>query len=212
MSLLIHIDGEVNASMVERVRRDLARDPAANSLSLLINSHGGSIDDARKIYHAIRQHRAETKRARVLAQCDSAAVIVLMAADFRRAQSNSQIILHPTSINPTASGRWTARRYTEAAARCQRLDDEILDLMTERTGASRAALAREDATESPTPIPLAISLGIIHAAPGYPSRCSSTWPEAARAVIRSGAVIGLPTVLFSPAFFAACKASTRSEP
>lgn len=211
-ALCLYLKGEINAGMVAQVRNDLERSPRANRISLLIDSHGGGVDDAKAIYRAIRQHPAATKRATIVNQCCSAAIIVLLSADYRRAQANSTILLHPTEMEPNklSGRRWTAARYAEVAARVQRIDDEILDLMAERTGASRAALAREDATESATPLPKAIGLGLIHAAPGFPSRCSSDWPERARAIMLSGKLIGLSPTQLSPAFMAACRAAPRS--
>lgn len=203
----LFLRGEVNGRMLDRVRDDLAREPNAIRLSMVIDSHGGSLNDAKEIYRAIRQHPAAIKRATIVGNCCSAAVVVLMACDYRRAQANSRILLHPTEIMPTGGGRWTASRYAAAAAKCQRLDDEVLDIMVERTGSPRAALAREDATESQTPLPKALGLGLIHAATGLPSRCSQSWPAAATAIMKAGGMIGMPSHHFSQAYWAACRAA-----
>ncbi|MER9723124.1 MULTISPECIES: ATP-dependent Clp protease proteolytic subunit [unclassified Mesorhizobium] len=215
-AVFLYAKGEVNSHMVEQVRSDLAHKPRATRLTLLIDSQGGDIDDAKRIYQAIRKHPAAIKRATIVNQCCSAGIIVLLACDYRRAQANAKIVLHPTEIEPahfnqTGRGRWTAARYADAAARLQRIDGEILDLMAERTGASRASLASEDAHERETPLPKAIGLGLIHSATGFPSRCNASWPVAARAMSKSGALIGLPTHFFSEAFFAACNAAPRHE-
>ena len=214
--IILYLRGEVNGAMAEQVRGDLARAPRADRLTMLVDSHGGTVDDAKAIFRAVRQHPAAIKRATVVNQCCSAAILVLLAADYRRAQANAKILLHPTSMEPSqfnhaGRGRWTAARYADAAARMQRIDDEILDLMAERTGASRAALAREDATETATPLPKAIGLGIVHSAAGFPSRCSPAWPDKAKAIMRTGGMIGLPSHMFSPAFMAACRAAPRGQ-
>jgi len=209
-AVMLHIKGEVNGRMLDQVRGDLARVPKASRISLLVDSYGGDVGAAKGIYRAIRQHPAAIKRGVVVKQCASAAVIVLMAADYRRAQANAKILLHQTAIEPVAGGRWTARRYAEAAARCKQIDDEMLEIMAERTGSSRASLAREEETDRLTPMPKVLALGIVHEATGFPSRCTPSWPDAARAIARSGGLIGLPQHMFSPAFLAACRAAPRS--
>jgi hypothetical protein len=71
----------------------------AERLHLAINSTGGKVDEANKIYAILRSLPLPIS-AEVETVCQSAAVILLLAADFRRARRAASVLIHRTRAIP----------------------------------------------------------------------------------------------------------------
>jgi ATP-dependent protease ClpP protease subunit len=211
-SLSIDIEGEINAALADSVDVQLAAAPHARRLTLFLDSFGGEVAAAKRIHRAIRKHPASSKQAVILDKCHSAAVIVAVAADYRKALPHASILMHRTERNPADRGRWTAAQYARNASDLQTIDDELLEVLAERTGGSRAALANEEANEKKTPLMKALGMGVIHEIEGVTPPLDPTFPDRIYAAMRDQrgmTLVGAPSRIFSPAYFAACRAAGR---
>lgn len=207
--VVVDIDDEIDADMASRVEAQLREAVGARRVVLVIDSIGGDVDAAKRIHAAVRRHPAEKRQALITGKCHSAAVLIAVAADFRSALPDASILLHRTARDPQDRARWTADTYASHAAALKRIDDDLLDVLAERTGAPRAALEREEQDDRETPLMKAVGLGIIHEIQGV--RPFTPRPLQLREMSDSPrtmfAIIGAPSVYASDAYAAACRAA-----
>jgi hypothetical protein len=90
-------------------------------------------------------------------------VIVMLACDRRTASADTVITIHGCGDVPSLKEHWSVRRHLEAIRDLAELDERMLNLLADRTGAGLAALAQEAADESPTPLERCLALGLVHA-------------------------------------------------
>lgn len=141
----------------------LAAHRNADQIVVRINSEGGSVRQANKIYDALRGYGAHVS---VVADklCASAATIILMAGDFRQAAPNTRFLLHAPEIDPKE--RWTAKKHTQVAALLAQHQRNLVDLYSHRTGLEPAVFERELAHEAPMSLSRAKTLNLIHCVEG----------------------------------------------
>lgn len=137
----------------------LARHRSAHRIECRINSPGGYVREAEKIYSLLR---SDGRFVRTIAgnTCASAAVLILAAGNFRQAKPTSRLLLHRAAIS-AGTGRWTADRHKASARALDDCDRKIVALLTERTRATPEQIRAEISSESPMSIAMARRWGLI---------------------------------------------------
>jgi ATP-dependent protease ClpP protease subunit len=159
---LLPDSGRVSALDIET---RLAANPRVEKISINLNSPGGDVLQAQRIYNALRSHGAFVQ-VTVDRQCASAANQILLAGDLRQAWFGSEIMLHSTEITPASGTRLTAETHRRLAFEVEKTNGLIIDLCVARTGTARARFEREFRDEKSMTLSTAISLGLIHAKVG----------------------------------------------
>jgi ATP-dependent protease ClpP protease subunit len=159
----ISVVGDIDQAMEMSVRNQLEAAQFATELHVTLDSRGGEFDAAIQIYRALRWHPAPVKQARLLHRCESAAVVVMLACDHRTAIPGTVITIHGCGDVPDLRDHWSVRRHIEAIRALAELDERMLNLMADRTGAQLATLAREAADEDSMSLERALEIGLIHA-------------------------------------------------
>ncbi len=209
----IAIEGEIDERMVARVKTQLDAAPHASTLRMRVNSNGGNLHSALRIYNAICEHPASRKSARAAGRCQSAALVAFLACDHREAAAGVLILTHEAAVSPVRNRRWTRGVHQSAADRLHAADEAILDLICERTGATRATVRTLMEADENIHLVRALSVGLIHEFDGCTRPCSRDWPERVRNAWKTQAVVvGMPNYLFSPGYLAACAATLRRQP
>lgn len=144
----IQVLDKIDDNMLKMVERRLASKPAAREISLVINSRGGFVAPAKKIYDALRAHGAFI-RARAVHDCCSAAISVLLAGDDREATSDTRFLLHESSIAPVNGVRWTAALHENIAAVLRDDVKEMAEFYWRCTGYTPEKFLAEIRTEQP---------------------------------------------------------------
>jgi len=140
----------------------LAANPHVRDIKVYLDSPGGLVVPAQRIYNALRNHGAFVE-VEVQDMCASAANQILLAGDLRTAWPQSRLLLHATSVSPAPSKRLTAATHRYLAQHAEDTDRALVDLYVERTGKDRRRFEREFQNERDMSISTAISLGLIHA-------------------------------------------------
>jgi ATP-dependent protease ClpP protease subunit len=190
------------------VRKQLSEGRFASSMLVFIDSIGGDYIEAMRIYAMLREHPARRKKAIISGDCQSAAIVPLLACDIRVAQQRATLLLHRASINPweNRGRRWTAEQLQEAAAQAEGVDDATADLLAERTGHDRNWFRKEMESERPLRLVDALRVGILHQICGVTSPPNPAWAQRVASMAHAGTVIGLSSHMFSSSYLAACKA------
>lgn len=203
----IDVSGTIDAITAGVVGRRLAAARDATHILLTIDSNGGLLNDAVKIFKNLRQHGAVI-RTLAFANCCSAATIVFSAGDIRTASPETRFQLHRSAIAPSPhiAARGTAEEYRRLAASVEEADRLVLGILLDRTGASLDELRRELATEASMNAGDACRLGLAHEISGL-MKLDTAWPEkvAAFKASRAPSIIGTPSVKFSPKHIEACR-------
>ncbi len=160
--LEIRIEGRIDRDMYERVNAQLDAAPCAQSIELFIDSEGGECGSTIDLYIKLRRHPAAKKVARLLSRCESASVLIAVAADHRIATPDTKILLHPSSFELHNGDRWTAEELAEKANELRSVDDDFNTIMAQRTGTDVEIIARESTTEDFSPLSWCLVHGIIH--------------------------------------------------
>lgn len=162
--IVVNVHGFIDRAEQQRIQRELDAAPHATAISLNIDSEGGATVPVIDTFIVLRRHPATTKIAVIHDRCQSGAVIVAMAADQRIAHPNSSLLLHPSalSISVNDDRRWTAADLRRKADDLQKIDEEFDELVALRAGCALSAIAEESHDEEPTPIQVALALGLIH--------------------------------------------------
>jgi len=180
----LRIDGEITDIMADRVTRQLSASPKASTVTLIVNSPGGDLRAARRIYGAVRRHKAKRKIAHGLHEVSSAAALVYTAGDVRRLEPGTRVLLHGAAAEPSRhAARWTRQTYEDHAATLAALDDVVATTLAERCGTSLAVIKAELATEKDMPLQKALSIGLVHEVVGVSPPLSKAWPATARAAM-----------------------------
>ena len=184
------------------VKHFVLRQPEETPKTIVINSSGGNVDEAFRVYEFLR---ALPMPLATVAEksCRSAALIIFLAANFRRANPGAEFLLHGTHMGTdNLPQRLNARALQRYADNMKAGDDRILDLLEARTGFDRSEFEVEMNDERAMSEVFAVDSGIVHEWPGL-NRCDSTWLETVRQI--QAAKMILPPRLTSPNYMAACR-------
>lgn len=174
-------------------------------IHLGIDSMGGNVAEMKRIYNFLRNQPAQMS-AEVGRFCQSAAVMLLLAAAYRMAAVDSNILIHPTRIATTSfkSQEMTARDLRAQAELLERDDNEAIDTMVERTGYCRAWFKRQCENEDSLDVVEALESGLVHEVGGLSMRCDPRWIEQVRLTPRN---VFWPRRYLTTNYFAACRAA-----
>jgi ATP-dependent Clp protease protease subunit len=179
----IEVKGEINAALAKSIKAQLAAAAGANTLRIVIDSPGGDLEAGYEIYQAIREHGARKKIADCYKTCASAALMIYLAADIRRAEPGAKLLMHRCEARPLTIDRKTAAWHTRMADRLRGLDDDAALLYRERTGAPMAMIYAELDSERFLPMRKAISMGLVHQVRGLTPPLDARWPAKAKAMM-----------------------------
>jgi ATP-dependent protease ClpP protease subunit len=187
------------------VRWQLDRVDLRAGLRFDINSSGGMIDEALKIYTHLRALPVPVS-GRAVGCCESAAVLVLLAAGHRVAKEDARILVHACRITredlpPSTS--FTARDLGRRADDLQRRDSEIADLMAARTGHYRHFFEDQMQHEESLSHYQWLESGLVHEIEGLTPRCGMEWAAEIRAL--SAARWTVPKYFLTDNYFEACR-------
>lgn len=161
----------------EDVRKPLVANRNAVSLMVVIDSYGGLVSESDKIYEVIRSHPAGHKVA-IIENAASAAVKLALACPKRWARHDTTLMIHQIQIAPPK--RWTADRHQETAARLKSSDAKLAAFYAQRTGKMTPDWFRKQMQDdSPMPLPVAMTCGLIHRVLPAPARSVPMMPVAA---------------------------------
>lgn len=154
--MILPIQGTVDREMAETIR--LAVESKPDQIHLVLDSPGGGADAARRIYHRLR-HSGVPVSAHVVRRCESAAVLILLAADRRTASPNAKFTLHETAHE--SSLRLTATNIEKLVPELRDIDEHYRSIVVDRTGCDPQWLEQEERTEDDLPIADAVRHGFI---------------------------------------------------
>jgi len=178
--LTIRVDGQIGRKINGRgttsieLEARLAAQPRAHEIRVLINSPGGGLLEAERMFAALRRHGAYIITV-ADGLCASAAVTVLLAGDWREAAPGAQILIHKAAMSassdlPTAraGGRWTSDKHRKIATLLEAVDRRELERFAKRTGMPIAMLEKEmrNSDDAAMPLRRAFMLNIVHAMTG----------------------------------------------
>lgn len=103
-----------------------------NPVVLMIDSNGGHVEAAHRLYTALRLHGAPTK-AFVGEQCASSALLPLLGCKYRSAASYSKFLIHSAGFGEPILGRKTAQTLRLTVDELAKYDAEISDIICTRS-------------------------------------------------------------------------------
>ena len=186
------------------IQRRLQTTPQFSRIAISINSGGGSVDEALKIYEFLRALPLPIS-ARAESECCSAAMTVFLAAAHRIAVPKTSFLLHGTRRGFSDSERkYTAQDLRREADDLSAIDDRLIDLLAARTGSKREWFADQFLNEDDLSEIDLLNSGLVHEIEGRRSPCGPSWPEQAKVIMDAG----LPILarMRSANYFAACLA------
>ncbi|WP_441255749.1 ATP-dependent Clp protease proteolytic subunit [Tardiphaga sp. 285_C5_N1_2] len=160
--------GKTDAISVKQVLPIIDQARSARRLHLVIDSEGGKVDEAEAIYALLRSIPVPIS-AEVNMKCWSAAIMLLLAADFRWARHNASLLIHRTRAIPRdvlGDNYVTAPQLIDQAQKLYASDEREVEFLAIRTGYSRAWFAREQSNEDLLRDDAALRCGLLHAIEG----------------------------------------------
>ena len=158
----------VSALAVEAV---LSTNENAGRVFVHLNSMGGRVAAAERIIAAIRNHRGFVT-VEAHEWCASAAIGIMLAADFRCAYADTKFLVHTASVSPRAGERWTARRHARVAQSLSETNAFLAAMYAEQTGRSVELFEQEMQNEQDMGVEKARLMGLIHVVSG-----EETWRD-----------------------------------
>ena len=129
-----------------------ALEAATGDITILINSRGGTVDAGASMRSAIQEAQAKGHQitAHIVGLCASAAVMVAIACDEVLIADAARMMVHPARIFWYFEGMGSADMLRQAKKeveslieRLKTLDEQQIDLYTEKTGRPREEIAAE---------------------------------------------------------------------
>lgn len=132
-------DGMMSSGVTAKAVRDaLKPHKSAKSISVTINSPGGSAWDGIGIYNLLKQHKGSVN-VRVVGLAASAASIIAMAGDEIEMDEGAFIMIH----NASTIAFGTSKEMDEMSAFLTKLDGELADIYAARTGGDAATIKEQ---------------------------------------------------------------------
>ena len=202
---VLRLNGEIGSDKsisLQRAREVLLGAGSFNHLHVQLTSTGGNVAEALSIYELLRAQPC-TVSVEAIGQCQSAAMIILMAGSLRLARRDTVLLNHPTSNSrDTLPDRITAKVLAERAASLAETDARIADLFASRTGFPAEWFLAEGSTEEYLSAADAIESGLLHEVDGLPCRVDPAWVRKAK-ILPQG--IHFPAYLLTQNYIAACE-------
>ncbi len=160
---ILRIFGEIDDAKASKIEAQMDRPLSGADVLVLIDSPGGSEAAGRRIFGALRGHHGRVS-CKVLGQCCSAAIEVLLASDSREARADCRFLLHNGEARPERDDgiRWAAEAHAEAARLMAKADARLAEIYAERTGKPARRFQMEMQDERGIDAEQARALGLIH--------------------------------------------------
>ena len=142
----------------------IAANPHVSDIDVTIDSIGGDVKGAMRIYHALRAHPA-TVTTTARGYCCSSATIILLAGSWREAAAGTKLLLHSVAIRPS-DRRWTHRAHAWAAQEWAATDEWLAGFYAERTRGKIELWRQEMKNEGYMSIDRACDLGLVYCQSG----------------------------------------------
>ncbi len=156
----VNVCGEITQRMAAAVAARLEASPEAGAINLHIDSNGGEFGAAFDMFVVLRRHRAAKKTAYV-ARAESAAALVMLAADHRIAMPGASVLLHGAAM-AAQPGRWTADQHAEAADLLRWIDEQQAAIFAYRTAQPAEIFAAAILDEEPATAEWLLANNVIH--------------------------------------------------
>lgn len=127
-------------------------------IAVHVNSQGGNMFDGFSLYAALLQHRAHVTTW-VDGIAASAASVVLMAGDLRKAEKPSRVMVHEASVYP---GSQNKRGLREQADLLEEFDADIAQIYADRAGGDAATFLAAMEAETWYSSAAALQAGLVH--------------------------------------------------
>jgi ATP-dependent protease ClpP protease subunit len=201
----IETAGPINLA---NVRRAVTAIDMRRGFQISIQSGGGNINEALRIYGYLRSLPVPIS-ARVDLFCISSAVLILLGADHRTMSIDDDILIHASrrGRHTLREEFYTAADLREIADRLAASDDECCALLNDRTGYPREWFADNFSNEESMSATEVLDCGLIHEIEGMSPRCAVAWAEQARALKRRGVYVA--DHYLTPNYRQACAAADR---
>jgi ATP-dependent protease ClpP protease subunit len=159
--------GEGKPVNAARVSRTLRGYPEAKQIEVTIDSRGGNLAEARKIYALLRGSGKHVS-ARVIGKCASAATIILLAGDWREASSTATFLLHDIELDPERGrpdneSRWTADFHSRVSKLMREENHTLVSFYAGRTGKPAHVFRQAMDGQKEMTANEAARLGLVHA-------------------------------------------------
>jgi Clp protease len=142
---------------------------------------------------------------RAISKCFSAAIVLLMAGDFRAADIGAEFLFHPSSCQREAlPPRVTAAILQESADRLACIDGRQSQMLAIRTGTPRQWFENEQRTEDYLAESDAITSGIVHQFEGLTMAVDPAWPAFVRSIANRRDIY-FPSHFLTENYYAACR-------
>jgi ATP-dependent protease ClpP protease subunit len=203
---------ETSLKSIRRQLRAFGAIEPHSRVHLDIDSTGGNVDEAERIYEIVRALPIDVS-ATVTGKCFSAAVTIFLAAAYRSAVERAEFLLHPTRRSRESLPEvLTALDFETRATDLRTSDRRAVDLLHARTGHDRAWFKSASRHESYFGIGDALAVGLVHAVEGASGVCHPDWPAYVAAMRGRRRDVHFPAHVTSANFLAACRAAPPAVP
>jgi ATP-dependent protease ClpP protease subunit len=123
-----------------QLRAQIDANPHVRTIQVELDSDGGRLSAAEEI-HDMLVSAGKHVTVRVVGQCSSAAILILLAGQYREAVASARFLIHgvATAMPPE---RWTAESHRRQAEALEETDREIVDRLVAVCGGPRWAYER----------------------------------------------------------------------
>ena len=171
MQAVVNIKGNIGADINENgesIESFTATDMAvflsanqnATEIKVNIESGGGFVDEGFKIYEMLRS--SGKKIITEATQCDSIASVIFLAGDVRIISKNSNPLIHFPFLQNFFLERATAGELEMVQKGIKEIENKIIKIYVERTGARKELLSTIMETNEPITSDMFKSLGFAH--------------------------------------------------
>ena len=161
-----HIEIDIKGSITEElfcdVMEKLASAPAAHSIGLIIDCHGGECFPAMLLHKKLRDHPAERKTAHIVGGCESGGLMIALAADRRIASRKASFLIHQVRSVSDIVTAWKAEDFQRQADQFRAIDADLITIIAQRTAIDVSTIRAIAADEKPSSIEWCLENGIIH--------------------------------------------------
>jgi ATP-dependent protease ClpP protease subunit len=160
--------GEGKAVNAAGIERKLKLYSLEKQIEVVIDSPGGNLQEARKIYALLRGSGKHVS-TRAIGTCASAATIILLAGDWREANSTALFGLHEIELEPerarpaVGKGRWTADFHSRISNMMREENAKLASFYAGRSGKPIHMFRQAMTAEKRLSADEAVRMGLVHA-------------------------------------------------
>lgn len=139
-TLHMSLKGQIGKEITAReVHQRIACNPHVRRILIKLDSPGGDLRTAQRIYDILRAAAATHSHisGRVTGECSSAAILILLAADWREAVPSAKFYFHGSASSAPDPHRWTWEAHAAQAELVRKADAALIDTLVARCGGPR---------------------------------------------------------------------------